>query len=207
MNDNQYKRFKKLSSEPFYLLEYDQNFVFKISGSTKNIYTVSINAFSKTINCDCPDSISWAKKCNCVCKHCLFILYRVLKIYNTLDVPFFNTLHFNDSDMKLINTSFQLLPYHLDPNAINDDLVIKYKNLQSDNPIQNELVVIEPGDICGICFIDIEESNDIYVCQICKKVTHKVCINKWFDSGLKLCVYCRQQTKRTTDTNKYQNLN
>ena len=72
MNIQQLKRISKLDYELFYLLKVekeDNTFILSISGSTKNIYKVTIFGNSRTIKCDCPDSKSWDKDYNCYCKH------------------------------------------------------------------------------------------------------------------------------------------
>ena len=52
-------RLDKVYNEDFYLLDKyqeDNKYIFKICGSTKNIYEVKLYLNSKRIFCNCPDS-------------------------------------------------------------------------------------------------------------------------------------------------------
>ena len=126
MNNSQYKRYAKLSIEPFYLLnkKYEDNkYIFDMSGSQQDIYTVTIydntSEYQGKITCNCPDMNSWAKKQHVVCKHCCFILFKVLKCFiinpdkiytndhtfiNTTD--FFNVLSLNDYELQIIKSLY-----------------------------------------------------------------------------------------------------
>jgi hypothetical protein len=77
--------------ENIYLLKIHNNndLVFKVSGSTSNIYSVRIyKTFEwNNIFCDCPDAKKWANMYGVMCKHCIFIIFKVLKLFtytNTL---------------------------------------------------------------------------------------------------------------------------
>ena len=56
---------------------------FDVSGSTSNIYQVKLmKSFEwNNIYCNCPDSKKWANVHGVVCKHILFVIFKVLKLF------------------------------------------------------------------------------------------------------------------------------
>ena len=56
-----------------------EKFVIKISGSSRNIYTVTVDESTRTMCCDCPDSRSWAKHYKCVCWYIVALCYLNLR--------------------------------------------------------------------------------------------------------------------------------
>lgn len=88
----QQKRLSKIDRDRFFLLDCfsyklferdlfgdgcNDSSIFKVSGSTGNVYT--INFQNKGFFCDCPDASSHAKRHNVDCKHVCFVIYRVLR--------------------------------------------------------------------------------------------------------------------------------
>lgn len=211
MKVQQEKRYQKLFSEHFYLLghEMKKNMIFHISGSTKNVYTVTIYPDKGTIFCSCPDAKSWAAKQKCVCKHCLFILYRVLKVFDGTDHPFFDRLEFTGEEMERITLSTELLRYHLDGGIVDDELTRRFSDLHVDKT-ENVTIRFDAEDLCGVCFLELEDQDaqNYMACPKCKKAGHKDCIRKWIESGQILCVYCRQEVWRNNKNNgrDYKNL-
>ena len=141
MNRQQSARFAKLKTEKFYLLDrkmVDNVITMHISGSTQNIYTVTINMERSSIFCDCPDNKTRAKSQGCVCKHCLFVLYRVLRIFNGTDQRFFIALTFTPDDMERILLAYVDLNATLDTAAnqtiINKSLTDKYHAITCNLP-------------------------------------------------------------------------
>lgn len=199
MNPQQAKRYEKLRSEHFYLLGYEtdanDNLKYHISGSTKNVYTVTVYPKDTKIFCSCPDAKSWAARYNCICKHSLFILYRVLKVFDRKDHPFFVRLAFTPTELSCIQLSTEYLQIHLDNTVTNTDLTRKFKELSKDT-VDTVMPTIRfnADDLCGVCFLELENDTDVrYMsCPKCKKTAHEDCIQKWISSGQKLCVYCRQ---------------
>ena len=64
MDLQQHNRLQKLFIDQFYLLDIINNssdFIFKIAGSTNNVYSVKIfkNYNENKIICDCPDAKKW----------------------------------------------------------------------------------------------------------------------------------------------------
>ena len=85
-NSNQGTRLSKLLREEFYLLSYEalvdnkKKGIFKVAGSTKNVYTVTW--YNNSFFCDCPDQKNYCKKQNCICKHVCFVVCRIGKVYS-----------------------------------------------------------------------------------------------------------------------------
>ncbi len=215
MNSQQEKRYAKLRTERFYLLDRstspEDNLEFHISGSTRNVYTVTVYPKSATIFCTCPDARSGAKKNSCVCKHCLFILYRVLKVFDQTDHPFFGRLSFTAGELECIQLSTEYLQAHLDNTVVDTDLSDRYKNVDTENKY-TPTIRFDADDLCGVCFLELEDSaaDQCMACPKCKKAAHEDCIKKWISSGQKLCVYCRQdvwsEIKSLATNGGYKNL-
>ena len=217
MNSQQEKRYAKLRTERFYLLDRsvrDENLQFHISGSTRNVYTVTVYPNSASVFCSCPDARSWAKKHKCVCKHCLFILYRVLKVFDRTDHPFFDRLWFTPEELECIQLSTEYLQAHLDNTVVDRHLSHRYTSIGTATT-QNDYtptIRFDADDLCGVCFLELENdhADQCMACPTCKKSAHKDCIEKWISSGQQLCVYCRQDVwgdVKTLATNgNYKNL-
>ena len=87
-NGQQLLRLDKIYNEDFFLLDKyqdDNKLIFKICGSTKNIYEVKLYLISKRIYCNCPDSKSWARKYGVICKHSCFVLFKVFSTILCID--------------------------------------------------------------------------------------------------------------------------
>jgi len=196
---HQQKRINKSLAETFYLLEQSnsgsETAVWKIAGSTNNVYTVKL--FLKLsletgdvycFECDCPDGQIHTRKFNCVCKHVCFILLKVLKYplrdYNTSNIfnlqVFFSKLYMGTSHMQEIVSRMQNCQIDIE-----DNLVCQFRQLQ----MEEKTNTIRPEE-CPICF----EANgpDIVTCFTCKNSVHLICMNRWSSiKKTKSCVFCR----------------
>ena len=80
----QMKRINKLYIDEFFFLRAHETrsevcwFVYLVSGSTGTEYTVVLET-DGGLRCDCPDYNTHCQKHNVVCKHIVFLLFRVLK--------------------------------------------------------------------------------------------------------------------------------
>lgn len=190
VSKEQYKRFEKILNEQFYVLEIlDENI--KISGSTQNVYSISINKQLLTFHCDCPDMKSHCINKNCYCKHIVFVLVRVLKYFDT---DIYQTLKYDENKFlpyleKLKNS------YMEDISLTNLSLNEKYNLI-----INNKEIIIdkfaafsfEEGYECAICYDILDIKEDLLGCPTCKQSFHKNCFHKWLkSSNNKNCVYCR----------------
>jgi hypothetical protein len=83
MHDDQYKRYQKAISEPInclFSIRKKKMYHFLIEGSSGNAnYKVSIG--TKYISCSCPDYKNNSKELEIVCKHCIYVLDSVLKLF------------------------------------------------------------------------------------------------------------------------------
>ena len=116
MKVQQLIRYDKIFTDSFYLLNKfidNDNFIFELSGSTRNIYKVRIYSRSKMIFCNCPDSYSHGANQGVICKHSCFVIFKVLKLFDTIEssdaIEFFNRLHFTLDQIEIIKTIFNQL--------------------------------------------------------------------------------------------------
>ncbi len=198
MNYQQQKRYNKIFTENLYLLDkkYDKdNMIFQMSGSTANIYKIIIYSNTKNIICNCPDMKSWAKSYNCICKHCCFIIFRVLQCFTTQQTNFFNILYFTDIEINCMKDKFNKLTMTNNENYVDNILIKKFQNIDIKNNnnkfIQNR--EINDEEYCIICFEDFIENNkkNNVECPICHNIIHNQCMKKWIKMGKINCVYCR----------------
>jgi len=207
MNYDQKKRFNSISYQRFYLLNIEKQpdlFILSIAGSSRNIYKVTVNEVEKTIHCDCPDHRSWAKKYNCACKHCCFVMFKVCKDTITETSDFFTNLKFNDEDYEKLGTklmekfmffnSHQFLHQTVEVDETIDlQLLDKFQQIQigeSEKPFE-PTKELQTEDQCPICFVQFEEEEEKVGCPQCKNTLHKECMEQWLRSGNQTCVYCR----------------
>jgi hypothetical protein len=205
----QYKRFEKILNEQFYVLEIlDDNL--KISGSTQNVYSISIDKILCTLNCDCPDMKSHCNHKKCFCKHIIFVIVRVLKYYNT---DIYKELKFDEIKFlpfldKLKNSFME------DLSLTNLSLNEKYKSASDKS--YNESIVnkfsaypFDEGYECAICYDLLDIKENLLGCPTCKQSFHQNCFYKWLNSSInKNCVYCRsgvwkEYLKKNIKTNDY----
>jgi hypothetical protein len=121
MNDEQYKRFRKMQNEPITCLfkthDKQQKLYFLISGSSGSKYKVII-APSGEISCSCPDFKHGAKIQQCVCKHCLYVIFKELNIFSSLTHTFFNRCYFTPDEVKNIHEIYRKI---LQKNNLKDE--------------------------------------------------------------------------------------
>jgi len=112
MNDEQYKRFRKMNAETieclFYTHDKNKSLHFLINGSQQKRYKVTIPKDGK-ITCSCPDFTHNSKVNECVCKHCLHIIYNILKLFSDVDHTFFTRLFFSKDEIQEIHKIYKKL--------------------------------------------------------------------------------------------------
>jgi hypothetical protein len=200
---------KAMYNDHLYLLDLQSNpdnnsIEWKISGSTKNIYTVICK--DGKMKCNCPDMLMNAKKHNIVCKHVIFSLYKVCKCKN---FTYFDTKIVTDDIYALaLNCAIQREQLFNDGSLVDSQLLESYSrlslNASSANksappaPPKIEARPIEDDAECPICY-DFLKPDASYVstsmheldfCSVCKNSVHKACLTKWLEFK-KSCVYCR----------------
>ena len=106
MNNEQYKRYRKMEHDKLSCLfkakDKSGNLHFLILGSTDTKYKVSIYMKDRKIRCSCPDFKNNSSSRDCVCKHCLHVLYKVLKLFKNADHSFFEKFIFNENEIAKI---------------------------------------------------------------------------------------------------------
>jgi|APSaa5957512622_1039677.scaffolds.fasta_scaffold33703_3 hypothetical protein len=223
MNTSQATRYYKLSTEPFYLLnkKYENGqYIFDMSGSKQDIYTVTIfddtTEYQGKITCNCPDMNSWAKRQHVVCKHCCFILFKVLKCFikisdkvcinhghKLISTEFFNELEFELNELDIIKNKFDKITL-TNSEYTDNDLLEKYNKLMNDVNTgkatlsfkgEDNTKNMESEDECPICSCLLLENDDtidkLLACPICHAYIHKECMDIWIKHGHNTCVYCR----------------
>lgn len=190
-NYQQVKRIEKVYNEEYYVLdsklELEKIKIF-ISGSTQNVYEITIYKDTCKIWCDCPDMKSFSKRFDCICKHCCFVLLKIGKIYDSEPIV-----------TKKINQRYQeIIIERLSQNELkNVELSMKYMNMK-DSDSNSELKTskfdsstkeLTEDDECPICY-DLLISTDVKSCPECKNYVHSACINKWLKVK-STCVLCR----------------
>lgn len=218
MSTAQLSRIERMNSQPLYLIdkqfvsEHNCNFI--ISGSTANIYNVSVNFNENNvnletpiINCNCPDMDSWAKTDNVKCKHCCFVWIKVLRLPPT----WLTTIEFNQPQYKILQKSLSDLVVRSE--LINTAYQQKYRQLASNpavisHPMTTSITTTTTTTTvettvskfaitkdlidseCPICFDSLDPSSSSE-CPTCHNAVHNICITKWLSNGNKSCVYCR----------------
>lgn len=194
MNYKQKAKYDRIFNEPIYLLNYkseENNIIFDVSGSTAKIYHVDINKDSRVITCTCPDHYINCKRQGCVCKHCCFVLCKVLKF--STGSSFFGSLRFNDNHMKDIDDNIKKIDLAND-NYANKDYSEKYEAVSAkvNESFAQKREVVKDHDVCCICYDDFTEEKDKNLeCILCNNLIHKMCMEKWLQTGRTNCPYCR----------------
>ena len=206
MNIQQILRIDKIYYESIYLLNKTDNIEgmeFDIAGSTNNIYKIQINFLTRKIICNCPDAKGWCKKNNIICKHCCFILLKVLKFLDYEN--YFKILIFTENEIDFLKNNFNNLNIQNDNSFINNKYIKRFKEL--NNTKHNSIILKDDYDKnCVICYDNINDITNIVKntqCKCCYKIFHKKCIQKWIDIGKNTCPHCRNFINITND---YKNL-
>jgi hypothetical protein len=223
MNINQHNRFQKVFSDTMYLLKIVNNkydFVFNIAGSTHNVYSVKIinNQENNHIFCDCPDMKKWGPLHNVFCKHILFIIFKVVKLFKyrnslssiTLDEDgeqFLSRKTLSKEHIEVMSVFIDLFNFDTDADFVNTHYIKKFNELK---PKKKEPRQVTHVTNCVICFDDFTSEwvktheDNISKCLVCVGIFHKECLNKWLEHN-NTCPYCRCIMK--TDSNsEYANL-
>lgn len=213
LSNPQRDRFQKATQyDPLYLLDVsvkDENKLeWKISGSTRNVYTVS--CADGKMKCNCPDQLMYSSKLRTVCKHIVFTLWKVCKYRD-----------YNYYEHKQITPEvFLLLKNHamqreglLNDHEISDPTLVKnFENIKmkpsssaSASARAIEARHIDDEDECPICYMALKNGSPLQVCATCRNSVHQTCFSKWLEFN-KTCVYCRTTfyIPREVTSSKYQ---
>jgi hypothetical protein len=239
MKPKQHERFQKLFYENHYLLKIidsSHQINFDVSGSTNNIYQVKLmKSFEwNNIYCNCPDSKKWANVHGVVCKHILFVIFKVLKLFkfnnsmSTITVEsnantFLEKRKLHKDFLEVIAIFVDLFNFNEETDFMKLEYVEKYHKIKESldqiaDKASNDLNLLEEKDTgvehCLICFEDFDKESRLSreinsQCLICKTIFHKDCLTKWFSHN-NTCPYCRSpsthNTQHNTTESKYINL-
>ena len=222
MNPKQLTRFQKINNERFYLLNIineTDKFKLDVSGSYRNVYNLEVSKKEKTICCDCLDMKKWAKKSNCVCKHCCFVIFKVCSNSIEPDSDFFTNLVFNDIDFEKISEKLEEKSQYFNnyryleiaDETVDAQLIDKYHKMKIKEGTVNEFLckkseIINP---CAICCDKIDTEEENLECPDCHNVFHKTCQEKWISFGNITCALCRSSSWTNYEIKfegEYQNL-
>lgn len=206
-NIQQRKRIEKVYNEEYYVLdtEYKQDtenlLKIKISGSKQNVYTITLDKYNNTIDCDCPDMESFSKRFGCICKHCCFTILKIGRLFN---IDLINTKFISEYDFHtILNRLKQTNSISSDSEIVNLNLKMKYLDLKNNNNNNNkqtqnktkfdvsEKEILE-DDECPICY-DYLKIGEVKSCLDCKNFVHLQCIKKWLEMRNTTCVLCRSK--------------
>jgi hypothetical protein len=191
ISDKQKDRINKAHYQSLYLVEKfsDNNEItLKLTGSTLNIYTVTIKDLD--IKCDCPD-IYQCNKHNLYCKHICFVICMIGKLY--IEEIFINKNFTNDNKLKIFSRLFNYL-VETDSDIECKFLKEKYLLLKSDFEKKNNLVIDtrNKDEECSICYNKLD--SEIFTCNNCLNAIHTTCLSLWLKKN-NTCVFCRHNIK------------
>lgn len=196
LSAKQCDRLFKLLSDEFYLLSCsvaatespEPPIVWTISGSTRNIYRVTLHT-DGVLFCNCPDHRSHCQKHRIVCKHVCFVLCRIARIDNP-DVFIERRL-----PQETIATLQVRMTYWRDMYDVLDrELCDRFAALETSHETAATIEArpLESDAECAICFDVLVQEPVIALehCTSCRNTLHAACIRKWLETQTR-CVYCR----------------
>jgi len=108
MNDEQYKRFRKMRLESedgslkcLYSTRDDNKTLYFLIQGVNSKYKVSINLKGQ-IKCSCPDFTHTCKVQECICKHCLYVVYIKLGLFKDIEHSFYRRNYFTPDEISSI---------------------------------------------------------------------------------------------------------
>jgi uncharacterized Zn finger protein len=196
ISKKQKERINKAHYQCLYLLEKnltDKSIEIKLTGSTLNIYTITINDLN--ITCDCPD-IYQCNKYNLYCKHICFVICMIGKIYCT-DI-FMNKKLKEEDKYVIISKLFNIFD---DPDP--DPDIVFHMLLEKYNILKLKMTPTEARnkeEECSICYNKLD--TDLYTCHICSNAIHNTCLDIWIKTN-NICIFCRNTVEKES---KYLNI-
>lgn len=213
---DQKTRIKRARDESFYLIKkniVDDQIILKITGTTLNIYTITIEK-GQPITCDCIDSCTRCHDYGLFCKHACFVYLKIgrikddsLFIKKKLLVKHYNTLK------QRLNNCWE------DTEIVNKELINKFDRIIKGDETSYELLeIFKPigmrniEDDCPVCFNSLKE-GDTKKCPKCENGVHLECVKRWLLNHNN-CVYCRddiwelmkKKKNNTNDEDGYLNI-
>jgi hypothetical protein len=211
---DQMTRIERMRAQPLFLIAVSvegSTYKFKVSGSTTNLYTVTVDPEAKRsrnlATCDCPDYAIGANFRKCHCKHSCFVLLKVCGMHLSLLVDG-ATL---PNDLDVLKERMTAVDRNRNWGGLTDaSLLDKY------NQIVHADFTVPPGHVmeaCAICFDEQPSEETSARCQKCRNCFHRDCIGQWMaTSASSACPLCRGSWKAydktaTQDEGGFVNLN
>jgi hypothetical protein len=182
--------------QKIYMIEYDRrgeyNIFFKVMGTTKNVYTVTIK---KEPECTCPDYITRFNRC----KHIYFILRRIMNVGEEIED---NKTYKKTQLKEMINNMPELMGELIVNNSIKD----KYRKMNCCKKYE-KVEMKDLDDLCGVCFDDLDNGEKIDYCKYsCGKPIHIDCYNMISKNNGYKCIFCRNNWNVNLNNDTYINL-
>lgn len=189
----QERRIWRAYQQRFYVLDVNRGadtWVFKVSGRTANVYTITVSVNDGSAACDCPDHQG---KGYLYCKHMCFLFVQV----------------FHQSEAE-IPGPFDVTTATVHSSVINERYTREYKQRSSSSGSSSRnsssncgsipLTAAERTEECMVCFENYEEDADHVRCSRCRKVAHRACMQRWseYNNGTS-CIYCRNVPRGTSN--------
>ena len=203
VNSQQQKRLDKVFAEEYFVLEHsitDSAITITITGSTQNVYSITIDKASdhKTIRCNCPDSQSFSLRFGCMCKHCCFVVIKICKWIRTFEGWQTHTF----TPLEIILLEQKLNARNLSEDRLtNSRLQTRYNQLkqaESNGGTVEPISIFDSlnaqftdEDECPICY-DLLSNGTTKCCPTCHNHIHLICIQRWLQSKPN-CVLCRSE--------------
>lgn len=218
MDIKQRNRYERMRHEKIFFLNLElasDVITFAISGSTCNVYQVKLDIQQRTIACDCPDMKQ--RHNGIICKHCCFVISKMLGLYCDTEHEFWTKRRFTEEDIKTIMTMIR--QFRPSEECVNQRLLESYQSYQKmklceKSPEEKrQMENIRQNENCIICFdqLEIEDTTSLFECGMCRNIVHLGCISQWLSKNShQNCVYCRQpvrlEKKSQNSTGEYINL-
>lgn len=196
----QQKRIQRLNKERHYLLDISKSdtlVTYAVSGSTGNVYMVTIHLNPMDteigITCNCPDTNNQALQYNCLCKHCCFVLLKVLKLNEDSFYTALKEKHISvDTMTETICCETSQVEYY-DPEYRERYLQMK-GSITEFTMIHKDLTKEE----CPVCF-DSFINDSAVSCPCCRNSIHNECMERWLQNH-DTCVLCRSDVWKNYKT-------
>jgi hypothetical protein len=191
-NPDQQSRIKRAFDQKFFVIDLSETkaqYVFKISGSTAKLYTLTISKFAGSVNCDCPDYKTRNRLSGVWCKHLCFILLRVL--------------HQPQSSIKKKIRREVVENIKIDRALTNAKYTSEYKRATgkhsaSGKPVEPPLSEEKKQEDCLICYENFISDDKYIQCDTCRNIVHGTCMTKWLKFNKRSCVFCRADMGKIT---------
>lgn len=192
INFKQKRKILKAGYDSIYLVESnilnDTECVLKVTGSTLNIYTITLK--DNKLKCNCKDSFNCFIN-NLYCKHLCFVIIKIGKIFD-YEVFLRNYLLEEESIKIILRLNINCSN---EPDIIFEYLIKKFKTKRETISVEKFKKKVEDKinikDDCPICYLELG-NNNILKCPECSNYIHQDCIQKWLLYN-KNCVFCRNE--------------